>query len=111
MSSDIYSRPVDVSKYDLIYAGAQKNIGPAGATLVIIKDTLLESIDKTLPSMLDYRIHAKGDSMFNTPPVFPIFVINETFKWLKSIGGVAEIQKRNQAKERLKRLKRNNHLY
>ncbi|MBI1182889.1 3-phosphoserine/phosphohydroxythreonine transaminase [bacterium] len=101
MSSDIYSRPVDVSKYDLIYAGAQKNIGPAGATLVIVKDEILNKIERKLPSMLDYRVHIKGESMYNTPPVFAIFVINETFKWLKSIGGVAEIQKRNIAKATL----------
>jgi len=101
MSSDIYSRPVDVSKYDLIYAGAQKNIGPAGATLVIVKDEILGKIDRQLPTMLNYQTHVKKESMFNTPPVFPVFVINETFKWLKSIGGVAEIQKRNQAKANL----------
>jgi phosphoserine aminotransferase len=95
MSSDICSRPVDISKYDLIYAGAQKNIGPAGATMVIVKDELLQGIQKKLPSMLDYRVHVKNGSMYNTPPVFSIFVINETFKWLKSIGGLSEMYKLN----------------
>jgi phosphoserine aminotransferase len=98
MSSDIYSRPVDVSKYDLIYAGAQKNIGPAGATLVIVKDEILGKTGRTLPTMLNYETHIKKESMFNTPPVFPIFVVNETFKWLKSIGGVGEMYKLNKAK-------------
>jgi len=101
MSSDIYSRPVDVSKYDLIYAGAQKNIGPAGTTLVIVKDEILGKIERKLPTMLNYQTHIKKDSMFNTPPVFPVFVVNETFKWLKSIGGVEEIYKRNKAKGEL----------
>lgn len=101
MSSDIYSRPVDVSKYDLIYAGAQKNIGPAGTTLVIVKDEILGKMDRKLPTMLNYQTHIKKESMFNTPPVFPIFVVNETFKWLKSIGGVSEIYKRNKAKGEL----------
>jgi phosphoserine aminotransferase len=98
MSSDIYSRPVDVSKYDLIYAGAQKNIGPAGTTLVIVKDEILGKTGRTLPTMLNYETHIKKESMFNTPPVFPIFVVNETFKWLKSIGGVGEMYKLNKAK-------------
>ena len=98
MSSDIYSRPVDVSKYDLIYAGAQKNIGPAGATLVIVKDELLGKTGRTIPTMLNYMTHIKKGSMFNTPPVFPVFVIRETFRWLKSIGGTTEAYKRNKAK-------------
>ncbi|MGB0432310.1 MAG: 3-phosphoserine/phosphohydroxythreonine transaminase [Bacteroidia bacterium] len=98
MSSDIFSRPVDISKYDLIYAGAQKNIGPAGATLVIVKDEILGKAGRTLPTMMNYETHIKKESMFNTPPVFPIFVINETFKWLKSIGGVGEMYKLNKAK-------------
>lgn len=101
MSSDIYSRPVDVSKYSLIYAGAQKNIGPAGATMVIVRKDALGKSDRNIPTMLRYDTHIKKDSMFNTPPVFPVFVVNETFKWLKSIGGVEEVQKMNQAKSTL----------
>ncbi len=101
MSSDIYSRPVDVSKYDLIYAGAQKNIGPAGTTLVIVKDEILGKSGRALPTMLNYETHIKKESMFNTPPVFPIFVVNETFKWLKGIGGVNEMYKLNKAKAEL----------
>lgn len=101
MSSDICSRPVDVSKYALIYAGAQKNIGPAGATMVIVKNELLSGIQKKLPSMLDYRVQVKNGSMYNTPPVFSIYVINETFKWLKSIGGLGEMQKLNREKAAL----------
>lgn len=101
MSSDIYSRPVDVSKYALIYAGAQKNIGPAGTTMVIVRKDALGKSDRNIPTMLRYDTHIKKDSMFNTPPVFPVFVVNETFKWLKSIGGVAEVQKLNQAKSSL----------
>lgn len=98
MSSDIYSRPVDVSKYDLIYAGAQKNIGPAGATLVIVKDELLGKTGRTIPTMLNYQTHIKKGSMFNTPPVFSVFVIRETFKWLKGIGGTEAAYKLNKAK-------------
>ncbi|MCB0737628.1 MAG: 3-phosphoserine/phosphohydroxythreonine transaminase [Bacteroidetes bacterium] len=101
MSSDIYSRPVDVSKYDLIYAGAQKNIGPAGTTMVIVKKGILGKTGRNIPTMLNYETHIKKESMFNTPPVFPIFVVNETFKWLKSIGGVEEIYKLNKAKAQL----------
>ncbi|MFY0672130.1 MAG: 3-phosphoserine/phosphohydroxythreonine transaminase [Bacteroidia bacterium] len=101
MSSDIYSRPVDVSKYDLIYAGAQKNIGPAGTTLVIVKDEILGKVGRAIPTMLNYETHIKKESMFNTPPVFPVFVVNETFKWLKSIGGVGEMYKLNKAKANL----------
>lgn len=101
MSSDILSRPVDVSKYALIYGGAQKNIGPAGVTFVIVREDILGKVSRPLPSMVDYRTHIKEGSMFNTPPVFPIYVVKETLKWLKSIGGVPEIQKRNQAKAEL----------
>ena len=98
MSSDILSRPVDVSKYAMIYGGAQKNIGPAGVTFVIVREDALGKVSRPLPSMVDYRNHIASKSMFNTPPVFAIYVVKETLKWLKSIGGVPEIQKRNKAK-------------
>ncbi len=95
MSSDILSRRVDVSKYALIYGGAQKNLGPAGVTFVIVRDDILGKVSRSLPSMVDYRNHIANNSMFNTPPVFPIYVVRETLKWLKSIGGVDEIHRRN----------------
>ena len=98
MSSDIMSRPVDVSKYDLIYGGAQKNVGPAGVIFAIIKKDALGKVTRHLPTMLDYRTHIDKLSMFNTPPVFNIFVMNETLKWIKSVGGVEAIQKVNQKK-------------
>lgn len=101
MSSDILSRPVDVSKYALIYGGAQKNMGPAGVTFVIVREDILGKVDRPIPSMLDYRTHIKEGSMFNTPPVFPIYVVRETLKWLKSIGGVEAINKVNEAKAKL----------
>ena len=98
MSSDILSRPVDVSKYTLIYGGAQKNAGPAGVIFAIIKKDALGKVSRYLPTMLDYRTHIEKESMFNTPPVFSIFVMNETLKWLKGIGGVEAMQKINQKK-------------
>lgn len=98
MSSDIMSRVIDVSKFDLIYAGAQKNIGPAGVTLVIVKDEILGKSGRAIPSMLDYKVHADGGSMYNTPPVFAIYVAMLNLNWLKSKGGVAEIEKENIAK-------------
>ena len=98
MSSDILSRPVDVSKYTMIYGGAQKNAGPAGVAFVIVKKDALGKVSRYLPTMLDYRTHVDKESMFNTPPVFSIFVMNETLKWLKSIGGVAAMQKINEKK-------------
>ena len=98
MSSDIMSRVIDVSKYDLIYAGAQKNIGPAGLTIVIVKDEILGKSGRALPSMLDYKVHIDGGSMYNTPPVFSIYVAMLNLRWLKSKGGVAEIEKENIAK-------------
>ena len=101
MSSDIMSRPVDVSKYDLIYGGAQKNVGPAGVIFAIIRKDSLGRVTRHLPTMLDYRTHIDKLSMFNTPPVFNIFVMNETLKWIKSMGGVAAIQKVNQQKASL----------
>lgn len=98
MSSDIMSREIDVSKYDLIYAGAQKNIGPAGLTIVIVKDEILGKSGRSIPSMLDYQVHIEGGSMYNTPPVFAIYVAMLNLNWLKSKGGVAEIEKENKAK-------------
>lgn len=98
MSSDIMSRVVDVSKYDLIYAGAQKNIGPAGLTIAIVKDEILGKSGRGIPSMLDYQVHIEGGSMYNTPPVFSIYVAMLNLRWLKSKGGVAEIEKENIAK-------------
>lgn len=98
MSSDIFSRPVDVSKYGLIYGGAQKNLSMAGVTFVIVKDELLGHVDRPIPTMLDYRTHVEKGSMFNTPPVVPIFCALQTLKWIKANGGVEAMQKR--AKER-----------
>ena len=101
MSSDILSRPVDVTKYAMIYGGAQKNVGPAGVTFFIVKKDLLGKVSRYLPSMLDLRTHIDGGSMYNTPPVFPIFVMNETLKWLKEMGGVEAIYKINKEKAAL----------
>ena len=105
MSSDIMSRPMDVSKYGLIYGGAQKNVGPAGVAFVIVREDLLGHVDRVLPSMVDYRSHIgdleKNRSMFNTPPVFPIFVMHETLKWVKEMGGVAAMQQLNKKKAAL----------
>ncbi|MCL1938397.1 MAG: 3-phosphoserine/phosphohydroxythreonine transaminase [Candidatus Azobacteroides sp.] len=98
MSSDIFSRPIDVSKYGLIYGGAQKNLGPAGVTFVIIKNDILGKVSRPIPSMLDYRIHIKEGSMFNTPPVVPIYASLQTLKWLKALGGVKEMYRRNKEK-------------
>jgi phosphoserine aminotransferase len=98
MSSDIFSRPIDVAKYGLIYGGAQKNLAPAGVTFIIVKDELLGKVTRPIPTMLDYRTHIKEGSMFNTPPVLPIYTALQTLKWLKSIGGVEEMYKRNKEK-------------
>ncbi|MBR4772364.1 MAG: 3-phosphoserine/phosphohydroxythreonine transaminase [Bacteroidales bacterium] len=98
MSSDILSRPVDVSKYALIYGGAQKNVGPAGLAFAIVNKDALGKVTRYIPTMLDYRTHIDGGSMFNTPPVFPIFVMNETLKWLKGLGGLKVMNKMNVAK-------------
>ena len=95
MSSDIMSRPVDVSKYALIYGGAQKNVGPAGVAFAIVRKDILGKVSRYIPTMLDYRTHIDKGSMFNTPPVFSIFIMNETLKWIKSMGGVEEIHKLN----------------
>ncbi|MEY3678221.1 MAG: 3-phosphoserine/phosphohydroxythreonine transaminase [Bacteroidota bacterium] len=100
MSSDIFSRQVNVADFGLIYAGAQKNMGPAGVTLVIVKDEILGKIDRKIPSMLDYKIHIEGESMYNTPPVFSIYVSMLNLKWLKSKGGVPAIEQENLAKAR-----------
>ena len=101
MSSDIMTRPVDVSKYAMIYGGAQKNVGPAGVTFVIVRDDILGKVERPLPSMMDYRNHIKEGSMYNTPPVISIYIMTETLKWLKSIGGIAEMRKRDNAKAEL----------
>lgn len=98
MSSDIFSRPVDVSKFDLIYAGAQKNMGPAGVTLVIMKNDICGKAGRKIPTMLDYKTHIENDSLFNTPPVFAIYVCMATLEWLKQIGGVGSIESINKQK-------------
>ena len=98
MSSDIFSRQVNVADFDLIYAGAQKNMGPAGATLVIVKNEILGKSGRDIPAYLDYATHIDKDSMFNTPPVFSTYVSMLTLRWLKGIGGIAEMEKINQAK-------------
>ena len=94
MSSDIFSRPVDVSKYNIIYGGAQKNLSMAGVTFVIVKDDCLGKVSRPIPTMLDYRTHIKGGSMFNTPPTVPIFCALQTLKWIKAAGGVKEMERR-----------------
>ncbi|WP_108821689.1 3-phosphoserine/phosphohydroxythreonine transaminase [Dysgonomonas sp. Marseille-P4361] len=101
MSSDIFSRPVDVSKYALIYGGAQKNLAPSGVTFVIVKDEILGKVNRPIPTMLDYRTHIEGGSMFNTPPVVPIYAAMQTLRWLKANGGVAAMYKRNKEKAAL----------
>ena len=95
MSSDIFSRQMDVSKYGLIYGGAQKNLAPAGVAFVIVKDELLGKVSRAIPSMLDYRIHIKEGSMFNTPPVVPIYAALQTLKWMKNLGGISVLEKLN----------------
>ena len=101
MSSDIFSRVLDFSKFDLIYAGAQKNMGPAGATLVVVKTEILGKTGRTIPSMLDYQQHVSKESMYNTPPVFPVYASLLTLQWLKKLGGIAAIEKINEAKAAL----------
>jgi phosphoserine aminotransferase len=101
MSSDIFSRPIDVSKYALIYGGAQKNLAPAGMAFVIVKEDVLGKVTRPIPSMLDYRVHIKGESMFNTPPVFTVFAAQQTLTWLKNLGGVKAIQKKNIEKAKI----------
>ncbi|MFN7926616.1 MAG: 3-phosphoserine/phosphohydroxythreonine transaminase [Blastocatellia bacterium] len=102
MSSNFISRPLDVSKYGLIYAGAQKNAGPAGVTIVIVREDLLERVPKGLPALLDYRNLAEKESMYNTPPCFPIYISGLVFKWLLSeVGGLEKIHAQNQAKAKI----------
>jgi phosphoserine aminotransferase len=105
MSSDIMSRPVDVTKYGMIYGGAQKNVGPAGVTFVIVRKDLLGKVERPIQTMVDYRTHytdeVKNRSMFNTPPVFPIFVMHETLKWVKELGGLEAMYKINKEKAEL----------
>lgn len=101
MSSDIFARKTDFSKYSLIYAGAQKNIGPAGATMVVIKNSLLEQAKDNAPTMLKYKTHADKGSMFNTPPCLPVYVIGETFKWILGKGGLDAIEAANHKKANL----------
>lgn len=98
MSSDIFTRRIDISKYGVIYGGAQKNLGPAGVTFVIIKEALLGKVDREIPTMIDYRTHISKGSMFNTPPVLPVFGALQTLKWIKNLGGIPEIEKRNTEK-------------
>lgn len=98
MSSDMFSRPFDLEQFGLIYAGAQKNIGPAGVTVVIVRKDLIGRSERKLPSMFDYKLHAENGSMYNTPPVFPLYVTMLTLRWLKANGGLAGIQQLNKAK-------------
>ena len=95
MSSDIFSRNIDFSKFDLIYAGAQKNMGPAGTTLVVVKEEILGKVNRQIPSMLDYQVHIDKESMFNTPPVFAVYTSMLTLKWLKENGGISSIELKN----------------
>jgi phosphoserine aminotransferase len=95
MSSDIFSRPIDISKYDVIYGGAQKNLAPSGVAFAIVKQDALGKVDRAIPTMLDYRTHIDKESMFNTPPVLPVYSALQTLKWLKNQGGVAAMQKKN----------------
>jgi len=101
MSSDIFSRVLDFSQFDLIYAGAQKNMGPAGTTLVVVKEDILGKVSRKIPSILDYKVHIKKDSMFNTPAVFPVYVSMLTLEWLKNLGGIEVIEKINEKKAQL----------
>lgn len=98
MSSDIFSRQLDFSQFDLIYAGAQKNMGPAGTTLVVIKEDILGKVSRKIPSMMDYKVHIGKGSMFNTPPVFPVYVCMLTLQWLKDLGGIKAIEEENEKK-------------
>lgn len=101
MSSDMFSRPIDASKFGMIYAGAQKNLGPAGVTLVIIKKDWIGRSGRTLPTMLNYQTHVNKGSMFNTPPAYPLYVMMLTLRWIKSKGGLTEVEKMNKSKARL----------
>jgi phosphoserine aminotransferase len=101
MSSDIMSRPVDVRRFGLIFAGAQKNLGPSGATVVIVRKDLAERADKNLPTVLQYRTHIKEKSLYHTPPTFAVYIVGLVLEWIEAEGGVAAIEKRNEAKARL----------
>jgi phosphoserine aminotransferase len=101
MSSDFISRPLDVSRYGLIYAGAQKNAGPAGVTIVVVRQDLLERTPANLPVMLDYRALAESNSMYNTPPTFAIYIVGLVVKWVLALGGLEAMQRRNQEKANL----------
>ena len=101
MSSDILSRPVDVSKYALIYGGAQKNLGPAGVTFVILREDILGKVDRPIPTMLNYKTHIKEGSLFNTPPCFAIYTCLETLRWIKNLGGMVKMEEMNKKKAQL----------
>jgi phosphoserine aminotransferase len=101
MSSDIFSRPVDISKYGVIYGGAQKNLAPAGLTFVIVREDILGKVERQIPTMVDYRTHIKKGSMFNTPPALPVFTALQTLKWLDAMGGLSVMHKKNQEKAQL----------
>src|SRR5206468_10265135 len=101
MSSDIASRPVDVKKYGVIFAGAQKNLGPSGVTVVIIRKDLAERADKNLATLLQYRTHIKEKSLYHTPPTFAVYVVGLVLEWIESLGGIPAIEKRNDAKAKL----------
>ncbi len=101
MSSDIFSRQLDFSKFDLIYAGAQKNMGAAGTTLVVVKEDILGKVERQIPSMLDYQLHINKASMFNTPPVFSVYTCMLTLRWLKKLGGISAIEEINEKKAKL----------
>lgn len=101
MSSDIFSRTIDFSKFGLIYAGAQKNMGPAGTTLVVVQEDILGKVSRKIPSMMDYKVHISKGSMFNTPPVFPVYASMLNLEWLKNKGGIAAIEKENEKKAQL----------
>ena len=101
MSSDIFSSTLDFSKFDIIYAGAQKNMGPAGTTLVVVKEDVLGKVSRKIPSMLDYKVHIEKSSMFNTPPVFAVYTSMLTLQWLKDLGGIKAIEEENEKKARL----------
>ncbi len=101
MSSDIFSRTLDFSKFGLIYAGAQKNMGPAGTTLVVVREDILGKVSRKIPSMMDYKVHISKGSMFNTPPVFPVYASMLNLEWLKNLGGIAAIEKENEKKAQL----------
>ncbi len=98
MSSDFLSRPFDINQFGLIYAGAQKNLGPAGTTVVIVREDMLGKVERAMPTMLDYRTFIKNNSMYNTPPVFPIYVSMLTLRWIKKLGGLKAMQRRNKIK-------------